>query len=117
MVWRILYSLFQTSRSFLLLGVKVQSSSISLNTSEVEAAFKALENIALSIIDEKRRQYALKQENGGSNEEAICLMDLLVQARDDETGATLTDIELKDNACIFLLAGSETTANVFPLRF
>jgi len=39
------------------------------------------------------------------------LLDLLLQARDDETGAGLTDQELRDEALTIFAAGHETTAN------
>jgi cytochrome P450 len=40
------------------------------------------------------------------------MVSLLLAARDPETGAALTDREVRDQALIFLLAGHETTATV-----
>jgi cytochrome P450 len=38
------------------------------------------------------------------------LLDLLLQARDEETGRVMTDEELVRNLATFILAGHETTA-------
>ena len=38
------------------------------------------------------------------------LLDLLLQARDEETGRVMTDAELVRNLATFMLAGHETTA-------
>lgn len=49
-----------------------------------------------------------RRESGGSSED---LLGLLMAARDEETGETMTDRQLRDEVITFLLAGHETTAN------
>lgn len=55
--------------------------------------------------------YGLIAERRGSGQRHDDLLDRLLEARDDETGAGLTDQELRDEALTIFAAGHETTAN------
>ncbi|MFN3680851.1 MAG: cytochrome P450 [Nitrospira sp.] len=55
--------------------------------------------------------YSLIAERRGSGHRHDDLLDRLLEARDDETGAGLTDQELRDEALTIFAAGHETTAN------
>lgn len=55
--------------------------------------------------------YGLLAERRQTGSKHGDLLDLLLQARDDETGAGLTDQELRDEALTIFAAGHETTAN------
>ncbi len=55
--------------------------------------------------------YGLLAERRRSGETHDDLLDLLFQARDEDTGAGLSDLELRDEALTIFAAGHETTAN------
>ena len=55
--------------------------------------------------------YGLLAERRGSGAHHDDLLDLLLQARDEETGEGLSDQELRDEALTIFAAGHETTAN------
>ncbi len=55
--------------------------------------------------------YGLLTERRRSGEQHGDLLDQLLQARDEETGAGLSDQELRDEALTIFAAGHETTAN------
>ena len=55
--------------------------------------------------------YGLLAERRQSGAHHDDLLDLLLQARDEETGKGLTDQELRDEALTIFAAGHETTAN------
>jgi len=55
--------------------------------------------------------YGLIAERRRSGAQHGDLLDLLLQARDEETGAGLSDQELRDEALTIFAAGHETTAN------
>ncbi|HWV46678.1 MAG TPA: cytochrome P450 [Nitrospira sp.] len=55
--------------------------------------------------------YELLTERRQSGTQYGDLLDLLLQAHDEETGARLTDQELRDEALTIFAAGHETTAN------
>jgi cytochrome P450 len=55
--------------------------------------------------------YGLLAERRRSGERHDDLLDLLIRARDEETGAGLSDQELRDEALTIFAAGHETTAN------
>jgi len=72
-------------------------------------------SLANAIVDERRAIWKHRKEQQArgepvENSGVSYLVDLLFDAQDEETGAYLTDEELKDNARTFLGAGSETTA-------
>lgn len=60
-----------------------------------------LDGLIYDLIAERRRSGARHDD----------LLDRLLEARDDETGAGLTDRELRDEALTIFAAGHETTAN------
>ncbi|MCO5169633.1 MAG: cytochrome P450 [Planctomycetes bacterium] len=64
-------------------------------------ARRALDGIVQGLIDERRR----------AHEQAPDLLGRLLDARDPESGAAMTDRQLRDEVMTFLLAGHETSAN------
>jgi cytochrome P450 len=58
-----------------------------------------------------RLVYGLLAERRRSDVKHDDLLDLLIRARDEETGAALSDQELRDEALTIFAAGHETTAN------
>jgi cytochrome P450 len=65
-----------------------------------QAAIRTLNEIALGIVQERR----LDNRDHGD------LLTMLMHATDEETGATMTDDQLRSEVLTFLLAGTETTA-------
>jgi cytochrome P450 len=65
------------------------------------AAKSLLDNVILSVIESRRR--------GGPA--ANDLLDLLLAARDEESGAGMSDRQLRDEALTLLFAGHDTTAS------
>lgn len=59
-----------------------------------------LDRVVYDIIETRRR----------TNEAPADFLDLLLRARDEETGEGMTDRQLRDEVMTFLLAGHETTA-------
>lgn len=68
---------------------------------EFRAVTQFMDGLIYGLLAERRRI-------GASHGD---LLDLLLQARDEETGAGLTDQELRDEALTIFAAGHETTAN------
>jgi cytochrome P450 len=64
-------------------------------------SLRTLDEIVLRIIAERRRS---KGDRGD-------LISMLMESRDEETGATMDDRQLRDEAMTIFLAGHETTAN------
>jgi cytochrome P450 len=64
-------------------------------------AVQTLDDVVYRIIEERRRA------PGGSND----VLSLMMAARDPETGAGMSDKQLRDEVLTLLLAGHETTAN------
>ena len=65
------------------------------------AALRALDSVVYSLIAQRRRD----AEDTGD------LLSMLVFARDEETGVSMSDRQLRDEVMTLLLAGHETTAN------
>jgi cytochrome P450 len=63
-------------------------------------AVRTLNRIVLDLVRDRRRD---GRDHGD-------LLSMLMQARDEETGAAMSDDELRSEALTFLLAGHETTA-------
>jgi len=61
---------------------------------------RALDRVVFDIIESRRR----------TAEETGDLLDMLLRARDEETGESMTDRQLRDEVMTFVLAGHETTA-------
>ncbi len=68
---------------------------------EFRAAMQFLDGLIYGLLAERRRSGARHDD----------LLDLLLQARDEETGTGLSDQELRDEALTIFAAGHETTAN------
>ncbi|HSN05243.1 MAG TPA: cytochrome P450 [Nitrospira sp.] len=68
---------------------------------EFRAVMQFMDGLIYGLIAERRRSGAKHDD----------LLDLLLQARDEETGAGLSDLELRDEALTIFAAGHETTAN------
>jgi cytochrome P450 len=68
---------------------------------EFRSVMQFMDNLIYGLLGERRRTGATHGD----------LLDLLLQARDEETGAGLTDQELRDEALTIFAAGHETTAN------
>lgn len=62
--------------------------------------------VVQEIIDHTITQHLTDQVDRGD------LLSMLIQAQDEETGARLTDVELRDQVMVMLWAGHETGANV-----
>jgi cytochrome P450 len=68
---------------------------------EFRSVMRFMDSLIYGLLAERRRTGATHGD----------LLDLLLQARDEETGAGLTDQELRDEALTIFAAGHETTAN------
>jgi cytochrome P450 len=71
----------------------------------------ALDGVVNGIIAERR---ALRRRGEG---ESADLLDLLMDARDEESGAGMTDAQLRDEVMTIMLAGHETTALALSWTF
>jgi cytochrome P450 len=65
------------------------------------AAMSGIDELIVRLVDERRAA-------ADTGEDVLCW---LIAARDDETGATMTDSDLRDEVLTLLLAGHETTTN------
>lgn len=72
-----------------------------------KAAMKTLDSIVLGIIDARRKGKAHEDD----------LLQMLLEARDEETGEGMTDVQLRDEVMTMFLAGHETTANALAWTF
>ncbi len=68
---------------------------------EFRSVMQFMDGLIYGLLAERRRTGATHGD----------LLDLLLQARDEETGEGLTDQELRDEALTIFAAGHETTAN------
>lgn len=83
--------------SFLALPLWVPTAS----NREYRAAVRVLDDVVFKIIDARR-----KGQSTGTD-----LLQMLMEARDEETGAGMDDRQLRDEVMTLFLAGHETTAN------
>lgn len=67
-----------------------------------QETLRQLDEIVFAIIDQRRRQ---------SHETAQDLLDMLLQARYEETGEGMSDRQVRDEVMSLFIAGHETTAN------
>lgn len=72
-----------------------------------ERAMRTLDRIVLDIIAARRR----------GKERHDDLLQMLLEARDEETGEGMTDQQLRDEVMTMFLAGHETTANALTWTF
>lgn len=70
-------------------------------------ALKDLDRVVLDVIAEKRRR-------GG---DAGDLLSMLMEARDEDTGEAMDDVQLRNEVMTLFLAGFETTANALNWTF
>ncbi len=70
-------------------------------------ALRVFDDLVLGIIAERRR----------SGVEHDDLLDMLIRARDEETGESMTDAQLRDEVITLVLAGHETTATALSWTF
>ena len=71
------------------------------------AALRALNQVVQKIIDQRRAETTPRND----------LLSILIHARDEDDGSSMTDEQLADEARTFLLAGHETTALVLSWSF
>lgn len=67
-----------------------------------------LDEVVQEIIGERRR---IRASNGARSADGHDLLDMLMDARDEETGQGMSDRQLRDEVMTLMLAGHETTAN------
>src|SRR5687768_7465655 len=67
----------------------------------------ALNSVIYGIIDERRR----------SGEDRGDLLSMLLQARDEDDGGSMTDEQVRDEALTLFLAGHETTSNALTFTW
>jgi cytochrome P450 len=67
-------------------------------------ALRQLDNIVFRVIDERRRHIAAGGDDHGD------LLTMLLEARDEASGAGMDDAQLRDEVITLMLAGHETTA-------
>ena len=70
-------------------------------------ALATLDSVVLQMIAERRKDPADRGD----------LLSMLIEARDAETGESMNDRQLRDEAMTILLAGHETTANALTYTF
>jgi cytochrome P450 len=70
-------------------------------------AKETLDSIIYGIINERRK----------SGEDTGDLLSMLLQAQDEESGASMTDEQVRDECLTLFLAGHETTANALTWTF
>ena len=73
----------------------------------LRAATEQLDRIVLDLIDRRRR----------GREQGDDLLQMLLEARDEETGAGMDDRQLRDEVMTVFLAGHETTSNALTWTF
>lgn len=73
----------------------------------LHVARSALYTVVEEIIRERRRHHATHGD----------LLEMLLEARDEETGEGMTDQQVRDEVLTLLLAGHETTANALSWTF
>ena len=74
-------------------------------------ALATLDKVVYSLIRERRSSGEMPQDNRGD------LLSMLLHAADADTGDTMTDLELRDEAMTLFLAGHETSANALTWLF
>ncbi len=76
-------------------------------TRRFNRARATLNSVIYGIINERRR----------SGEDTGDLLSMLLQARDEEDGGTMTDEQIRDEALTLFLAGHETTSNALTFTW
>ena len=73
-------------------------------------ALRRMDDVVYRLIDQHRLA-----EKGGQS--CLDLLSMLLQVRDEETGAGFSDEQVRNETITFLLAGHETTANALTWTF
>ena len=73
----------------------------------------ALDELVFALIAERRKRRTAGGAPGGDGD----LLDMLMDAVDEDTGASLSDVELRDEVMTIFLAGHETTSNLLSWVF
>jgi cytochrome P450 len=81
-----------------------------MSTRVVRAAVRQLGRTPEGVEGPVDRLVAARRANGGAGGASHDLLDVLLEAR-DEQGRPLTDAEISDEVATFMLAGHETSAN------
>ena len=76
-------------------------------TRSFNRARATLNSVIYGIIDERRR----------SGEDTGDLLSMLLAARDEDDGGSMTDLQIRDEALTLFLAGHETTANAMTFTW
>lgn len=77
------------------------------HTKRFNHAKKTLDEVIYKIIDERRK----------SGEDTGDLLSMLLNAQDEESGAQMSDEQIRDECMTIFLAGHETTANALTWTF
>jgi cytochrome P450 len=80
------------------------------NTRRINQNIAIVDDVVNRIIAERRQAEERQSGNPGVGRE-IDLLDMLIAARDEESGEGMDDRQLRDEVVTLLLAGHETTAN------
>lgn len=80
------------------------------NNLRFERAKKTLDTLVLRIIDQRRHTPVDPSRRSD-------LLDMLLDAKDDDTGETMDDEQIKHELLTMILAGHETTANALTFLF
>ena len=73
----------------------------------VQQAIERLEELVYGLIEERRGQEESFQD----------LLSMFMQARDDESGETMSDQQVRDELMTFIIAGHDTTSNLLTWAF
>lgn len=78
------------------------------NNRRLQPALDSLNNIVERLIAMKRRRLAAGTQQDATHRD---LLTILMLARDEETGESMSDRQLRDEVMTMMIAGHETTAN------
>ncbi|HRW05378.1 MAG TPA: cytochrome P450, partial [Caldilineaceae bacterium] len=78
-----------------------------------QRATQMLDQTIYAMIRERRRRAASQD----SSTEAMDLLTMLMTARDEETGATMSDEQLRHEIALLIFAGHDTTANALTFTW
>lgn len=81
-----------------------------LRNRRTRAAMRTVDDVVLDIIDQRRRSGEQRDTYPRSEAEREDLLGMLMAARDEETGETMPDKQLRDEVVTIFVAGHETTA-------
>ncbi len=80
------------------------------NNLRFDRAKKTLDTLVLRIVDQRRHAEADPARRSD-------LLDMLLDAKDEDTGETMDDAQIKHELLTMILAGHETTANALTFLF